>query len=106
MARAGPVKDLQCMLRTCFQRYNLHGSFYRFVCDKTYSLVGPELKVCSENERWLDLEGAETRVACEEVRCPMPPRPNNTVVSISSTERLHGTSVIRCALQLYKFKNN
>ena len=28
----------------------------------------------------------------------MPPRPNNTIVSVSSTERLHGTSVIRSKL--------
>ena len=68
----------------------------RFTCDKSYSLIGPELKVCSDSERWLDAEGqVDSRVACEEVRCPMPARPNNTVVSISSTERLHGTSVIR-----------
>jgi len=28
----------------------------------------------------------------------LPPRPNNTIVSVSSTERLHGTSVLRSKL--------
>ena len=54
--------------------------------------------VCTEGGVWRDVEGlgqGPDQVSCQEIRCELPPRNNNTVVSISSTERLKGTSVIR-----------
>ncbi|QQP35940.1 Uncharacterized protein FKW44_020891, partial [Caligus rogercresseyi] len=47
-------------------------------------------RVCGSDGKW---SGKTPK--CKEIRCLLPPRPNNTVISVSSTERLHGTSVIR-----------
>jgi len=72
------------------------GSVVEFVCDRSHQLEGASSLTCMEDERWRDAEG---RVAgtptCVETRCAGPVQPNNTVVSVSSTERLHGTSVLR-----------
>jgi CUB/sushi domain-containing protein len=67
------------------------GSHARYSCDRTHAMDGEpgEDRTCLETAEW---SGAE--VNCKEIRCSMPPRPNNTIVSVSSTERLHGTSVI------------
>lgn len=56
-------------------------------------MVGDSERACGEDGRW---SGAPP--SCSEIRCQLPPRPNNTIVSVSSTERLHGTSVLRSKL--------
>lgn len=66
------------------------GSMVRYACDRSYNLEGNAERFCEENSRW---SGDPPR--CSEIRCPIPDRPNNTIISVSSTERLHGTSVIR-----------
>lgn len=74
------------------------GSVIKFHCKKSYSLAGPKEIVCQDTGKW-----SKDSPTCTEIRCALPTRPNNTVVSISSrssTERLHGTSVIRT-----KFEN-
>jgi hypothetical protein len=53
---------------------------------------------CKWNSLFLTWSG--TSPSCSEVRCQLPPRPNNTVISVSSTERLHGTSVIRSKISM------
>ena len=59
-------------------------------------ILGSSKWTCDDNGFWLDESGGQPEdTRCLEVRCALPHRPNNTVVSISSTERLHGTSVIR-----------
>ena len=69
------------------------GSAVTFSCDKSYSLTGVKEVVCEDTGRW-----SGSPPTCSEIRCVLPPKPNNTIVSISSgssIERLHGTTVIR-----------
>ena len=54
-------------------------SVVRFSCDQTYALKGPKEVTCLDTGDW---SGAPPK--CEEIRCIIPERPNNTVVSISS----------------------
>ena len=75
------------------------GSHVEFKCSKHYHLDGAKQVVCQENAKW-----SAALPTCTEIRCTIPPRPNNTVVSISartSTDRLVGTSLIRS-----RFRNN
>merc|ERR1719232_1608465 len=69
------------------------GSLVRYACDRSHSLFGSEERTCLPNGRW-----SSVPPSCSEIRCDLPPRPNNTIVSVSSTERLHGTSVLRSKL--------
>ena len=69
------------------------GSLARYTCQRSHNLAGESQRECLESGRW---SGEDP--SCSEIRCPLPTRPNNTVVSVSSTERLHGTSVIRSKL--------
>ena len=64
------------------------GSLVRYTCDRSHTLVGLEERACLPNGRW-----SGSPPDCSEIRCKLPERPNNTVISVSSTERLHGTSV-------------
>ena len=67
------------------------GSVARYACGRSHQMVGGAgERVCEESGFW-----SGEAPSCSEIRCPLPPRPNNTVVSVSSTERLHGTSVLR-----------
>ena len=68
-------------------------SMARFSCDKSYKLTGSSEVTCGGNGAW-----SGESPTCSEIRCQLPPKPNNTIVSISSgssIERLHGTTVIR-----------
>ncbi len=56
-------------------------------------MIGDSERECGEDGRW-----SGDPPSCSEIRCQLPPRPNNTIVSVSSTERLHGTSVLRSKL--------
>ncbi len=71
------------------------GSQARYTCGRSHTLDGQELRECLPSGRW---SGSEP--SCSEIRCSLPPRPNNTIISVSSTERLHGTSVIRNKLSM------
>ena len=71
------------------------GSLVRYSCDRSHTLVGLEERACLPTGQW----SGEAPI-CSEIRCKLPPRPNNTVVSVSSTERLHGTSVLRSRLSM------
>ncbi len=72
------------------------GSLVKHSCGRTHAIIGGhQERTCQENGRW-----SGDQPTCEEIRCSLPPRPNNTVVSVSSTERLHGTSVIRSKLDM------
>lgn len=71
------------------------GSVVRYACDRSHSIAGDDERHCLANGRW-----SGTVPSCSEIRCSLPPRPNNTVISVSSTERLHGTSVIRSKLSM------
>ena len=69
------------------------GSIVRYTCDRSHSLAGvggAGERLCLESGHW-----SGRSPSCSEIRCNLPHRPNNTVISVSSTERLHGTSVIR-----------
>ncbi len=68
-------------------------SVVRYACDRSHSLYGDEERVCLPNGLW-----SGVAPSCSEIRCELPERPNNTIVSVSSTERLHGTSVLRSRL--------
>ena len=68
-------------------------SIVRYACDRSHSLINNEERICLSNGRW-----SGTGPRCSEIRCDLPSRPNNTIVSVSSTERLHGTSVLRSKL--------
>jgi len=71
-------------------------SVVRFSCDKTFALKGQKEVTCLDTGEW-----SGPPPTCTEIRCTIPERPNNTVVSISSrssTERLHGTSILRTKL--------
>ena len=69
------------------------GSRVRYTCDKSHSILGDFERECLSNGLW-----SGQTPSCSEIRCDLPPRPNNTIVSVSSTERLHGTSVLRSKL--------
>ena len=71
------------------------GSHARYSCHRSHSLAGEVERVCQENGRW---SGEEP--SCSEIRCAIPNRPNNTIINVSSTERLHGTSVFRSKLSM------
>jgi len=66
------------------------GSVVRYSCGRSHSILGLPERTCLPNGKW-----SGTVPNCSEIRCSLPPKPNNTIVSVSSTERLHGTSVIR-----------
>jgi CUB/sushi domain-containing protein len=66
------------------------GSILKYSCDRSHSMLGDEERVCLPNGQW-----SGEAASCSEIRCSLPSRPENTVISVSSTERLHGTSVIR-----------
>uniref|UniRef100_A0A0K2TM37 Uncharacterized protein n=1 Tax=Lepeophtheirus salmonis TaxID=72036 RepID=A0A0K2TM37_LEPSM len=73
-------------------------SIVSYDCKRTYLMVGDEdskTRICKLDGKW---SGRTPK--CKEIRCLLPPRPNNTVISISSTERLHGTSVLRSKLTM------
>ena len=66
------------------------GSILKYSCDRSHSMIGDEERVCQPSGQW-----SGEAASCSEIRCSLPSRPENTVISVSSTERLHGTSVIR-----------
>ena len=65
-------------------------SVIQYTCGRSHSILGNEMRTCLSNGKW-----SGQTPSCSEIRCTLPPKPNNTIVSVSSTERLHGTSVIR-----------
>jgi len=71
------------------------GSIVRYTCDRSHTLQGLEERACLPTGRW-----SGDPPSCSEIRCKLPERPNNTVISVSSTERLHGTSVLRSKLSM------
>lgn len=72
------------------------GSIARYTCQRSFNLIGGDSeRICQENGEWSGRDPS-----CSEIRCPLPPRPNNTIISVSSTERLHGTSVIRSKVSM------
>ncbi len=89
----GPVPDIDEGTAHYVNGSTHLGSVVRYACDRSHSMVGDEERTCLQNGRWSGFAPS-----CSEIRCALPPRPNNTVVSVSSTERLHGTSVIRSKL--------
>jgi len=95
--RAPSCRYVECGNITDLDKGTIHyingttlGSLVRYSCDKSNSLIGDETRECLSNGKW-----SGQAPSCSEIRCSLPSRPENTVISVSSTERLHGTSVIR-----------
>ena len=68
-------------------------SVVHFSCDKSFSLGGAKEATCQDTGTW-----SARSPSCSEIRCILPSKPNNTIVSINSgtsIERLHGTTIIR-----------
>ena len=68
-------------------------SVIRYSCGRSHSILGIGERTCLANGQW-----SGNVPSCSEIRCSLPPKPNNTIVSVSGSERLHGTSVIRSKL--------
>ena len=55
------------------------GSQARYACHRSHSLAeGDKERECLASGEW---SGAQP--ACSEIRCSLPPRPNNTIISVS-----------------------
>lgn len=55
------------------------GSIARYSCHRSHSLAdGVEQRVCGKNGDWSGISPV-----CSEIRCQLPPRPNNTIISVS-----------------------
>ena len=94
----GKVKEIKSGTVLYVNRTTHIGSVVRYTCDKSHILQGAGgagERMCLESGRW-----SGSSPSCSEVRCQLPTRPNNTVISVSSTERLHGTSVIRSKVSM------
>ena len=55
------------------------GSVARYACGRTHSLAeGDAERACLAGGEWSGLPPS-----CSEIRCSLPPRPNNTIISVS-----------------------
>ena len=55
------------------------GSVARYSCHRSHSLAeGDSERACLAGGEWSGLEPS-----CSEIRCSLPPRPNNTIISVS-----------------------
>jgi hypothetical protein len=95
----GPVPDLDEGTAHYVNGSTHLDSIVRYTCDRSHSMVGDAERFCLSNGAW-----SGSPPSCSEIRCVFPLRPNNTVVSVSSTERLHGTSVIRSKLSSESYR--
>ena len=61
-----------------------------YSCNQNYRLEGEPKRVCSENGKW-----SGTPPQCREIRCSLPERPDGTILSISSSDRLRAVTLLR-----------
>ena len=56
------------------------GSVARYACSRSHSLAGSgdAERACLAGGEWSGLPPS-----CSEIRCSLPPRPNNTIISVS-----------------------
>ena len=55
------------------------GSVARYACHRSHSLAaGDAERACLAGGEWSGLPPS-----CSEIRCSLPPRPNNTIISVS-----------------------
>lgn len=66
------------------------GSVIQYSCTTNYRLVGPVRRVCTTSHQWSDVTPR-----CEEIRCPEPVVAENSIVSVTGNDRLHGRTLIR-----------
>jgi hypothetical protein len=67
------------------------GSGAVYSCNVNYRLEGSSpIRTCGENGKW-----SGVAAQCREIRCPMPERPDGSVLSISSSDRLRAVTLLR-----------
>ncbi|XP_026500881.2 sushi, von Willebrand factor type A, EGF and pentraxin domain-containing protein 1 [Vanessa tameamea] len=66
------------------------GSVIQYACTTNYRLVGAVRRVCTEDHQWSD-----SSPRCEEIRCTEPIVAENSIVSVTGNDRMHGRTLIR-----------
>ncbi|XP_063372813.1 sushi, von Willebrand factor type A, EGF and pentraxin domain-containing protein 1 isoform X1 [Cydia amplana] len=66
------------------------GSIIQYSCTTNFRLAGPVRRECGPDRQWSD---ASPR--CEEIRCPEPIVAENSIVSVTGNDRMHGRTMIR-----------
>ena len=61
-----------------------------YTCNEHYQLEGRPTRTCSEDGKWSGIAAS-----CREIRCPLPERPDGSILSISSMDRFRAVTLLR-----------